>query len=482
MRKLRLLAILAISLLITTYNASAQATGKNPVIIIPGVTGSQLVNPNTGNTVWFSVKRDKDDDIRLPMTSPVFSRNRDSLKVTDIIREIKLKVLPDVEVYQSLIDALIERGYKEADWKNPQATDVFYVFPYDWRRDNVETAHMLMRRMAEVKRSVKRPGLKFDIIAHSMGGLIARYAAMYGLADLPRDGVAPVPSWAGSAHINKLMMFGTPNEGSFGAFQALLDGYPIIANRKLPFIDDLKAEDVMSAPSAFQLIPHKASARFLDGDLKPLHVDIYDPANWFKYGWGPLTDPKFLGKLKDAPRLALTNKEIKPEKPGKGAYGDDLLLSRTTFAQVRAYFNAALNRAKRFQAALDTPSKNAPVELFAYGGNCEQTLDAVILTRDEKKDRWVTYFEPKDLKTSAGTEIKKDQVKAAMFAIGDGRVTKSSLLAESAVPKAGGPDIQVMLPLKSSFFSCGTHTRLFLEKPIKDSFLSSLVVETQQQP
>ncbi len=129
------------------------ATGKNPVIIIPGIQGSQLVNPQTGKSVWFNVRRDKDDDLRLPMTSNNLTRNRDKLVATDIIREVKLPgVLPDVEVYQGLIDSLKARGYAEADWNKPQATDVFYVFPYDWRRDNVEAARLLIQKIEAVKR------------------------------------------------------------------------------------------------------------------------------------------------------------------------------------------------------------------------------------------------------------------------------------------------------------------------------------------
>src|SRR5580765_4525736 len=112
--------------------AAAPTSGKDPIIIIPGISGSELINPKTGKKVWFSVKRDKDDDIRLPMSSPVLASDRDSLRVGDIIREVKLPVLPDVEVYQTLIAALIARGYTEGDWKHPKATDVFYVFAYDW--------------------------------------------------------------------------------------------------------------------------------------------------------------------------------------------------------------------------------------------------------------------------------------------------------------------------------------------------------------
>jgi len=473
------LTLISLAMLLAIVSSNAQTTGKPPIIIIPGISGSQLVNPANGNAVWFSIKRDKDDDLRLPMTSPVLSRNRDRLQPADIIRTVELPVLPDVEVYQTLIDALKARGYTEAKWNNPRATDVFYVFAYDWRRDNVETAQLLMQKMAAAKRRLRAPKLKFDIIAHSMGGLVARYAAMYGSAHLPRSG-SPVPTWAGAAHIEKLLMFGTPNEGAFSAFDTLLNGYPIIANRNLPFVDDPRPEDVMTNPSVFQLIPHQNSARFLNENLQPMKVDIYDVETWIKYGWGAIADPKFLGKLRDAERLALTNKDIKPAKVAKNANLDDRILARTTYAQVRAYMVAALDRARRFHLAMDATSKTAPVQLFAYGGNCSPTLDAAVLIRDDKKGNWTTLLEAKDIKTADGKQLKKDEVKAAMFTPGDGRVTKRSLLSETKLAK-GGPEM-INIPLASSFFACGLHTSLFLEKPIQDSFWSALVVEKAGKP
>ena len=467
----------------TATTAQPQTTGKNPVIIIPGIQGSQLINSKTGKTVWFEVRRDKDDDLRLPMTSANLNGDRDSLVAKDIIREVKLPgVLPDVEVYQGLIDALKARGYAEADWTKPQATDVFYVFAYDWRRDNVETARLLIQKIEAVKRAVKRPDLKFDILAHSMGGLIARYAAMYGTADLPPDGRKPVPTWAGARHINKLLMFGTPNEGSFDAFSALINGSSIVSTRNLPFIDDFRPEDSLTSPSIFQLMPHQTAVRFLDENLKPLKIDLYNPATWSKYGWGAVNDPKFLGKLKNADLLAKENSDVKPLKLGKDANFDDKILSETTFAQVRAYFAAVLNRAKRFNLALDAPTRKSPILLYAYGGNCQPTLDAVVLMHSDKKDRWLTITDARDIKTADGRVIKKDELKAVMFTLGDGRVTKRSLLAEGEASEGGTKEIITAFPLKSSFFGCGLHTQLFLEKTIQDSFLSALVVEKAKQP
>ena len=465
-------------ILVAAVASFGQATGKPPVIIIPGITGSGLVNPKTGKNVWFSLKRDKDDDLRLPMTSPILSANRDSLIPKDIIRKVEISVLPDVEVYQSLIDALKSRGYTEGNWDKPEATDVFYVFPYDWRRDNVETARLLIQKIEKAKRLLKNPKLKFDILAHSMGGLIARYAAMYGKAEPPATN-SPRPTWAGAVHIDKLLMFGTPNEGAMDSLNSLINGYPIVADRKLPFIDDLRPEDVMSNPSGFQLLPHQNTARFLDENLKPMNVDIYNIDTWIKYGWGAIADPKFISKLKGAPQTGDSVKKTNSTEPTSGKSYDDQLVEKTTYPQVRAYFIAALARAKRFQAALDAPSPSTPIRIFAYGGNCSETLDAAIIVRDEKNNRWETIVAAKDFKGSSGKEVKKDAVRAAIYTIGDGRVTQRSLLAETSVN--GGPEIE-NIAFASSFFACGSHTKLFLEKLIQDSFLSTLIVEKAIQP
>lgn len=455
-------------------------TGKNPVIVIPGLEGTEILQRD-GTHAWFSVRRGKGDDLRLPMTSPVFTRDHDSLHPGDIIRKVDVKVLPDIEIYQSVIDALESKGYTEATWANPKATDVFYVFAYDWRRDNVENAQLLMQRMQAVKTRLRKPQLKFDIIAHSMGGLIARYAAMYGSAEPPVSN--PTPTWAGASYINKLMMFGTPNEGSFAAFDAMLNGEPIVMGRKIPFVDDFRPEDVLTLPSVYELLPHQATAKFLDDDLKPIQVDLYDPDTWFKYGWGALSDEKFLSKLKDAATLAKTNPDVKPKTLTNGNL-DDRLISQTTFAQAKAFFVAALLRAKRFAGALDAPSKKQPIQMYIYGGNCADTIDGAIILKGAKTGDWDTVVTAKDVKTAAGRALKKDEIRAAIFALGDGRVTWASLVA-SGKPLDAKAKIEFFddsYPLAASFFTCSSHTKLLLEKPIQDSYLSALVVTKQAQP
>ena len=187
--------------------------------------GSELVNKTTEKTVWFDRARAKDDDLRLPI-SPNLARNRDNLIPGDILRNVKyLKFFPETEIYEKLAGSLEALGgYREGKWDAPPENgfeDTYYVFPYDWRLDNVENARLLIRRINDLKTRLKRPDLKFNVIAHSMGGLIARYAARYGDADLPPGNRLPRVTWAGARNINKIFLVGTPNEGSLSSLDVL---------------------------------------------------------------------------------------------------------------------------------------------------------------------------------------------------------------------------------------------------------------------
>ncbi len=86
------------------------------------------------------------------------------------------------------------------------------VFDYDWRRDPIATG----ARFAAALRADGREAL---IVAHSLGGLVAR-AAMTE-ARLPR--------------IARVALLGTPNAGSYAALQALRGSYPVV--RRLAMLD-----------------------------------------------------------------------------------------------------------------------------------------------------------------------------------------------------------------------------------------------------
>jgi pimeloyl-ACP methyl ester carboxylesterase len=432
------------------YATARNRTGKRPVIVIPGILGTELLNPKTGETVWPSAFRTSQEGLPI---SPNLEANRDDLVPGKIIETVKLaRVLPEVYVYRDLLVALRQyAGYRNGDWNNPSTDgyqDTFYVFPYDWRQDNVSNARELIRRITQLKTKLQRPDLKFNILAHSMGGLIARYAAMYGDADLP-TGEGPIqPTWLGAAHISKIVMIGVPNEGSADAFATLVEGYSITEGlrRRVPLLNKLTAEDVVSTPAVFQLMPHRAAVKFLDENLQPLAVDLYDPEVWKRYGWSVIYSSADFRR-----RFAGT-------AGTDGGNSNDLDL----------YLAATLQRARRFHEALDAANdSNSPVVLLAIGGDCEETFSSPVILRDEKRNRWLTLTRPREYRTSSGVKISKQKMIDAMYEPGDGRVTRESLLGENLFKNLS----------RYAVFGCDLHGQLPRNKSLQDNALTAIVGE-----
>jgi pimeloyl-ACP methyl ester carboxylesterase len=452
--------------------ASARAkTGKRPVIVIPGVLGTELVNSKTGEVVWPSVLRSSDDRSNLPMT-PDLANNRDDVVATKIVETLRLaRVLPEVYVYRDLLESLKQfGGYREGDWNNPGdsgSQDTFYVFAYDFRRDNVENARLLSNRLHLLKEKLHRPDLRFNVLAHSMGGLIARYTAMYGDMDLPTDGSQPKPTWAGAADINKIIMLGVPNEGSADAFTTLIEGYSITEGlrQRIPLLNRLTAEESITAPAIFQLLPHSNVVKFLDENLQPMELDIYDSEIWKRYGWSPINNPEYRRRYEAG--------VVKSE----GVH-----TRKRSLEELDGYLGAVLRRAKLFHAALDMPpGDDAPVMLLAIGGDCEETLNAPIILRDTKRNRWLTLTRPSDYLTSTGRRITKRAATEAMYAPGDGRVTRRSLLGEDlAGSRRSGAIFDTPLPLTYAIFGCDLHGSLQKNKILADNALTALVNEAMK--
>lgn len=458
-----LLALMALSLVSTAcisarrtpnlehiFASARTRTGKRPVIVIPGILGSELINSKTGQTIWPSAFRASTEGLPI---NPDLEANRDDLVPGKILETVRLaKILPEVYVYRDLLEALRHyAGYREASWDDPGVDgdrDTFYVFAYDWRRDNVANARELVQRMQRLKERLKRPDLKFNIVAHSMGGLIARYAAMYGDADLPPDGVAIHPTWLGAAHISKIVMLGTPNEGTSDAFATIVEGYSITEGlrRRVPLLNKLTSEDAARSPSVFQLMPHQQTVKFLDENLQPIDVDLYNVEVWKRYGWSALNSDGF-------------RREYKGD-------GEDIDL----------YLANTLRRARRFHEALDAvESADSPVVLLAIGGDCEETLSAPVIMRDPKRNRWLTLLRPREYRTSAGVKMSKQQVTAAMYAPGDGRVTRASLLGENLL-KTRDPLTGFTLS-RYAVFGCDLHGQLPRNKTLQDNALTAIVGE-----
>ena len=251
------------------FESARRSSGKMPIIVIPGALGSQLVDPRTGRIVWPSADRYKEDDLDLPISTDL-AANRDGLIAARIVDTTKLSILlPEIRVYRDLLRALEGvAGYRPGSMDLPPtdgATDTYYIFSYDWRQDNVENARLLARKIDALKSELGRPDLRFNILAHSMGGLIARYYAMYGDRDLdalPVDG----PDWRGGENIHRLLLVGTPNRGVMDALRSLVEGYNYYGGnvKRSKLFNKLDADLVFSMPSVYQLLAFPVSGAIIN--------------------------------------------------------------------------------------------------------------------------------------------------------------------------------------------------------------------------
>ncbi len=145
--------------------------------------------------------------------------------------------------YWSLLrGGLADVGWGAADVKPTDLLDDFYgpllehlarehrveILPYDWRRSVRDTAQVLAQKLEALVPDAERTGQPLHIVAHSMGGLVAR-AAIAGPAKAVWERMGQL---AGGS---RLLMLGTPNRGSHEAVRWLTGYNPTQA--KLTLLD-----------------------------------------------------------------------------------------------------------------------------------------------------------------------------------------------------------------------------------------------------
>lgn len=104
-----------------------------------------------------------------------------SMRPREVLRQLLAGgvgyLLPELDIYNRVIDAFTSAGFRPYEDLTCQASKShmpnFFLFPYDWRLDNNITAQRLQTYIEECVQQVW-PGRKVNIVAHSMGGLVAR--------------------------------------------------------------------------------------------------------------------------------------------------------------------------------------------------------------------------------------------------------------------------------------------------------------------
>lgn len=173
------------------------SVSKTPLLIIPGVLGTELKNSNT--LLWSDIPR-----MINPLNSDSFmdplSLNQDFSSSYELsIGEVLKNPFRLYNYTQSLIDDLKSEGYQEG-------VDLF-TLPYDWRygvgEKNISTLKNKINEIISASGSSK-----VDVIAHSTGGLVLKKYIIDNT----------------NHHIGKAVFVGVPHLGAPKAIKVLLQG------------------------------------------------------------------------------------------------------------------------------------------------------------------------------------------------------------------------------------------------------------------
>ncbi len=199
------------------------------VIFVPGICGSVLKEGD--QTIWPGTPQSTVFQSYPEAFVQILSTS-ETIVATDVLRDVPLQVLGvtvhHFDAYGTALNALTQMGYSE-----PAGTLI--PFAYDWRRDVRTAAQALHDRLSQPD----LPGRQIGIVAHSMGGLVARYC-------VEKLGVP------NGVRVELLALLATPHLGAPVSVQNILGLRPEIFLSAAQCGEALKNP---AFPSAYQLLP-----------------------------------------------------------------------------------------------------------------------------------------------------------------------------------------------------------------------------------
>lgn len=431
--------------------AQLEAPDRNPVLVVPGLLGTTLRDTTSDQLIWggfegVSINPERADGLRalaLPFEAATDGRvnDDDGVEPTWVLERARVRLLGlpfNLNVYAGILQTLGAGGYRDESLGTAGVIDygpehfTCFQFPYDWRRDIVESAQRLGAYIEEKATYVEDEyarqfgitdqQVKFDIVAHSMGSLVVRYYLMYGTQDLPKDGSLPELTWAGAARVDQAVLVAPPNAGSTLTVRNLLNGL------SLGFLQPTYSATLLGTyPSTYQLMPRRHLRAAVWEDSGEPVVDLLDPQVWSDNGWGLAA-----AEADDELQILLPNL-AEPDDRRRAA----LSLQRRL-----------LQRARHFQQAVDRPAMPPPgLSIKLVIGDNHPTASQVTVSRDPAR--------------ATVTE----------FGDGDGTVLRASALSDQRDDATWLPTLRTPLGFDQALFIQDTHKGLTDNSTFTDNVL-----------
>ena len=225
---------------------------RNPVIIIPGVMGTEI--SSNLEKLWVDLTHnlaDIGDEFMDPLQfNDDLTPSVEGLMVGDVLRKVFISLnFKDVTIFdytEGLIKEFQNQGYTEG-------TDLF-LFPYDWRYGvSDDTVLKLKQKITDIL--VQTEAEKVDIVAHSTGGLIVKKYVVEN----------PIEHF-----IDKAIFVGVPNTGAPQAIKNFLEG----SNFNNPFLDQKEMKKLArNLPVAYDLSPSEQYFNVKGSFIKIINQD-----------------------------------------------------------------------------------------------------------------------------------------------------------------------------------------------------------------
>ncbi|CAN5179495.1 hypothetical protein BH11PSE9_BH11PSE9_21750 [soil metagenome] len=237
----------------------APSTRRAVVVMLPGIMGSELSERQVGNAAGERIWLDP-----------------------GAVRSGEIKAIGGERRQDLIASGLVPMSYERL-LKRARRDFHVIAMPYDWRLGIGDAAAALHALLLQIEAIAAPRQAPVHVIAHSMGGLVARHLFFGDEPVKAKTAPNGQPSgralWASlKARGSRLLMLGTPNAGSYAPVRAVLQ-QDTLCNSLGVLAQDVSVADVARWSAGFEGL-----MQMLPQARDPAYGHLFEPGAWATMG------------------------------------------------------------------------------------------------------------------------------------------------------------------------------------------------------